>query len=373
MVSRAVASRPTHPILSNILFTCGEQADEVMLSGFDQSLCIQSRMTCQIHEAGAITIPASILEGLVSRLPESEIELSVNNTQVSLHARCEGQVFGPYTIQALLPHDFPQLPALTVNMKTSLIKDTFLQGLAGVLFAASTDEVKPILTGVHMQISGKTVEFAATNGHRLAVVTTECATATKEGDAVEPVRATIPARSLREVERLLNKCEADAVEFRLDNCTSDFQIFQADRLQVRLVTRLLDGVYPPYSKLIPTAFTTTVTLERVPLLTALERLLILTGQRSVIKLSLQPNNNFVRLSTCMGELGQGQEDVPAVIDGHPLEVGLNAKYVIDTSKAMSSEFIKIELNSPSSPVVFSPIQGINAVHLIMPIEIREFT
>jgi len=201
MVSRAVANRPTNPILANVLFSADATSAQLTLSAFDQTLCLQSRLSATVYEPGMITLPARTLGDLVSRLPEAVVELKISDTQATVRARLEREgkkdtLAGPYQIAGLPGEEFPALPEVTATAMP-LEREAFLQGLRGVLFAASSDETKQILTGVHLQTRGETLEFAATDGHRLAIVETEV---TSGGELVQ---ATIPARALREVERLL--------------------------------------------------------------------------------------------------------------------------------------------------------------------------
>ncbi len=367
VVSRAVANRPTHPILAHVLFVAHAESNQLVLSAFDQTLCLQSRMAATVHTGGMITLPARILGDLVSRLPDALVEIKVNELQATLRARWEREgkkdtLAGPYQIPGLPGEEFPALPEVTATAMP-LAREAFLQGLKGVLFAASSDETKQILTGVHVQIRGDSLEFAATDGHRLAIVATEWA-----GSAEQPVQATIPARALREVERLLAKYEGETVRLSLASYQADFQLPQGEGFQQRLVTRLLDGMYPNYRQLLPKTFARRVVMEREDLLHALERLAVLAGSRNVVKFSL--NLDHVLLTTEGGELGQGQEQIPAEIAGEALDVAFNVRYVLEGLKAMSSTHVQMELNSATAPVIFSPLGESQMTYLVMPIQLR---
>ncbi|MEN9217335.1 MAG: DNA polymerase III subunit beta [Gloeomargarita sp. HHBFW_bins_162] len=368
MVSRAVANRPTNPILANVLFEADARNSQVTLSAFDQTLCIQSQMAATVVESGSITLPARTLGDLVSRLPDATVELKINDTQATVRARLEREgkkdtLAGPYQISGLPAADFPVLPQVNAEAMP-LNREAFLQGLRGVLFAASNDETKQILTGVHLQTRGETLEFAATDGHRLAIVETTLASG---GGAVQ---ATIPARALREVERLLPKYEGETVRFCLEPHQADFQLPQeaGAGFHQRLVTRLLDGMYPNYRQLLPKEFARRVVMEREDLIQALERLAVLAGSRNVVKFSLDLDN--VILTTEGGELGQGQEQIPADIDGEALDVAFNVKYVLEGLKAMHSPQVQMQLNSATAPVIFSPLGDVKMTYLVMPIQLR---
>jgi len=366
VVSRAVANRPTNPILAHVLFVAEEATNQVTLSAFDQTLCLQSRMAATVHTGGMITLPARILGDLVSRLPDATVEIKISELQATVCARWEREgkketLTGAYHISGLPGEDFPAVPAVATTTMP-LAREAFLQGIKGVLFAASSDETKQILTGVHLQTRGEYLEFAATDGHRLAIVETEC------GGMTEPVQATIPARALREVERLLAKYEGETVRFSLESYQADFQLSQGEGFQQRLVTRLLDGMYPNYRQLLPKVFARRVVMEREDVINALERLAVLAGNRHVVKFSLDLDH--VMLTTEGGELGQGQEQIPAEIEGEALEVAFNVRYVLEGLKAMSSAQVRMELNSATAPVIFSPLGEAKMTYLVMPIQLR---
>ncbi len=368
VVSRAVASRPTHPILANVLMEADSTHSQILLSAFDQTLCLQSRMEATVHEPGMITLPARTLGDLVSRLPEAVVDVKISDLQATVRARLEREgkkdtLAGPYQIAGLPGEDFPALPAVTAP-GVPLEREAFLEGLRGVLFAASSDETKQILTGVHLQTRGECLEFAATDGHRLAVV----AVATELTSGGKPVQATIPARALREVERLLLKYDGEVVRFCLEPHQADFQLPRGDGFQQRLVTRLLDGMYPNYRQLLPKEFARRVVMEREDLIQALERLAVLAGSRHVVKFSLDLDN--VILATEGGELGQGQEQIPAEIEGEALDVAFNVKYVLEGLKAMPTSQVQMQLNSATAPVIFSPLGELNMTYLVMPIQLK---
>ncbi|MCS7032118.1 MAG: DNA polymerase III subunit beta [Gloeomargarita sp. SKYG116] len=368
LVSRAVANRPTNPILAHVLLEAKADEGEVILSAFDQTLYLQSRLRAQVYEPGGITLPARTLESLIARFPDVEVDVETNHLQVTLRAFAERDgkketLAGPYQISGLAAEDFPVLPMVTAT-PIDLQREGFLEGLRGVLFAASADETKQILTGVHLQTRGDVLEFAATDGHRLAIV--ETALTTKQVQ----VQATIPARALRELERLLGKYEGEVVQLALEPHQADFRlpVLEGEGFQQRLVTRLLDGLYPNYRQLLPKEFARRVLVERESLIQALERLAVLVGGRNVVKFILDLDN--LTLTTEGGELGQGQERIAAEIDGEALEVAFNVRYILEGLKAMDASQVQIQLNSATAPVIFSPLGGTKMLYLVMPIQLR---
>ncbi|MEN9228833.1 MAG: DNA polymerase III subunit beta [Gloeomargarita sp. GMQP_bins_120] len=366
LISRAVANRPTNPILAHVLLEAKE--DQILLSAFDQSLYLQSWMPAQVHEPGSITLPAKTLESLIARFPDADVDVRAEQLQVTLRAFCnrdgkKDTLAGPYQISGLAAADFPVLPAVTAP-PIALEREAFLQGLRGVLFAASADETKQILTGVHLQIREDVLEFAATDGHRLAIVETALTT------SQAPVQATIPARALREVERLLGKYEGEFLQLALEPHQADFRLPapSGNGWQQRLVTRLLDGMYPNYRQLLPKTFARRVLVDRESLMQALERLAVIVGGRNVVKFVLDLDN--LTLTTEGGELGQGREQLAAEIEGEALEVAFNVRYILEGLKAMNASQVQIQLNSATAPVIFAPLGETQMLYLVMPIQLR---
>ena len=211
LVSRAVAGRPTHPVLANVLLTADAATGSVSLTGFDLSLGIQTSLRAEVEESGAITLPARLFGDIVSRLSgDSPLTLrgAESGDQVELTS-----LSGTYQIRGLPAEDFPDLPLVQSGTPIRLDADALVRGLRATLFASSADEAKQLLTGVHLQIDASGLECAATDGHRLAVLrlphighSQEAASSgdgSGEPEAEEPFAVTVPARSLRELERLL--------------------------------------------------------------------------------------------------------------------------------------------------------------------------
>ena len=163
LVSRAVPSRPSHPVLANILFTADAGTQRVSLTGFDLSLGIQTSFPSDVETSGAITLPAKLLTDIVTRLSA--------DTQITLEQEEEGGVnlttgSGQYKVRGMLADEFPRLPLVESGEAARLSVESLVEGLRGTLFATSSDETKQVLTGVHLRVQPEGLEFAATDGHR---------------------------------------------------------------------------------------------------------------------------------------------------------------------------------------------------------------
>ena len=369
LVSRAVATRPTHPVLANVLLTADAGTNRLSLTGFDLNLGIQTSLAASVETSGAITLPARLLGEIVSRLAsDSPITLATEESgeQVQLTS-----LSGNYQMRGLSADDYPELPMVESGMTLKLQPAGLVQALKGTLFASSSDEAKQLLTGVHLRFNDKALEAAATDGHRLAVLQVDDAlqdSANSSDDAAEGFAVTLPARSLREVERLM-------AGWRSDDPVSLF----CDRGQVvflaadQMVTsRTLEGTYPNYGQLIPDGFNRTLALERRALIAALERIAVLADQHNnVVKFSSQPDGGVVQISADAQDVGSGSESLPASLTGDAIQIAFNVRYVLEGLKAMGSDRVVLHCNAPTTPAVLKPEGDAEAfTYLVMPVQIR---
>jgi DNA polymerase-3 subunit beta len=201
LVGRAVAARPTHPVLANVLLTADAATGRLSLTAFDLSLGIQTSLAAAVETSGAITLPARLFAEIVNRLSaESPLSLSCLEGDEQVELTSSG---GSYRMRGMPADDFPDLPLNQTGTSIRLDADALVRGLRATLFASSGDEAKQVLTGVHLRLDGAGLECAATDGHRLAVLHLDHGATAPASDG-EPFDVTVPARSLRELERLLS-------------------------------------------------------------------------------------------------------------------------------------------------------------------------
>jgi DNA polymerase-3 subunit beta len=365
LVSRAVPTRPTHPVLANILLQADAETNQVSLTAFDLSLGIRTSFTAKVIEGGTIALPAKILLDIISRLPEGEITLddqSGDNTGEGIIVTIKPKS-GKYQVRAMSAEEFPELPVLGKDEVIALTTAALIEGLKGTLFATSSDETKQVLTGVHLTLKQDTLEFAATDGHRLAVLETNNE---RPVEGSEQVEVTVPARALRELQRMLGHSSAseDTVAVYLDQG----QVVFAWQNQ-QLTSRTLEGQYPAYRQLIPRQFERQVTLERKQFISTLERIAVLADQKNnIVKVSIDNANQEVTLSCEAQDVGSGTESMPAQISGEDIDIAFNVKYLMEGLKELPSSEIQIHLNKSLTPVIFTPLGGLKMTYLAMPVQ-----
>jgi DNA polymerase-3 subunit beta len=358
LVNRAVASRPTHPVLANVLLTADAATGKLNLTGFDLNLGIQTSIIAAVETSGAITLPARLLGEIVSRLAaDSPITLSADDDdeQVKLTSKS-----GSYTVRSMPADDFPDLPTAPATSPVVLNAEALISGLRATLFASSNDESKQLLTGVHLKLDGDTLECAATDGHRLAVLQLQ-----QSSVADVAFDLTIPARSLRELERMLTGSNHESLSLYADKG----QVVVSYGSQI-LTSRSLDGTYPNYRQLIPASFSRAIQLDRRNLIAALERVAVLADQHNnVVKLSTDATGQLV-IAADVQDVGSGSEALAAEINGKPIQIAFNVRYLLDGLKAMADPEIVLNCNEPSTPVVLRGENSEAFTYLVMPVQVR---
>ncbi|MEO0705557.1 MAG: DNA polymerase III subunit beta [Cyanobacteria bacterium J06649_5] len=362
LVSRAVPSRPSKPVLGNVLVRASTDTQQVTLVGFDETLGIQTTFAAQVNESGSLTLPAKLLGDIVSRLPNEDIDISEDDDEPVVSLSCSA---GRYEVRGLSAEDYPKLPEVDSPEPVKVSADALIEGLRGALFATSSDETKQVLTGVHLTADDESLEFAATDGHRLAVVKTVDETGAPASTLA--MNVTIPGKALRELERILQIYPSnEPVAFQLDQTQVVFDLGQQ-----RITTRLLEGQYPNYRQLIPKQFERQLTVDRKQLMSSLERIAVMADQRNnIVKLSVTNETQSLALSVEAQEVGSGLETLPAQITGEDLDIAFNVRYLLEGLKALPSSEIQIQCNTATSPSVLTPLGGTQITYLVMPVQIR---
>ncbi|MBD2438001.1 DNA polymerase III subunit beta [Nostoc sp. FACHB-110] len=368
LVSRAVPSRPNHPVLANILLQADAETNQVSLTAFDLSLGIRTSFNAEVWQGGAIALPAKLLVDITSRLPEGEITLDDEASEASTG---EGLIVtltpksGYYQLRAMSAEEFPELPVIENTEPIYLTAAALIEGLKGSLFATSADETKQVLTGVHLSVKQDTLEFGATDGHRLAVVET---TNERPLGGSGQLEVTVPSKALRELERMLahNANSDEPISLYLDQGQVVF-----DLQNQRLTSRTLEGQYPAYRQLIPRQFERQVTVDRKQFLSTLERIAVLADQKNnIVKLTIDQAAQELTLSCEAQEMGSGRESMSAEISGEDIEIAFNVKYLMEGLKALPSSEIQMHINQNLTPVIFTPLGGLKMTYLAMPVQLR---
>lgn len=363
LASRAVAARPTHPVLANILLSADASTNKLHLTGFDLVLGIQTSMDASVEASGAITLPTRLFTDIIAKLP--------SNSSITIENRGEEEVeitslSGTYHVTGIIAEDFPDLPFNQSGQPIQIEPSSLLQGLKATVFASSADESKQILTGVNLHLTSNGLKCAATDGHRLAIFNASAAINDLPDDEFTE---TVPARSLRELERLLTGATEPI------NIYSDLGQLVVWAGNNVLTTKTLVGTYPNYQQLIPGEFKTHITLDRKALIAGLERVAIFAEQHTnVIKVNADPEEGLITLSCDAQEVGNGVETMAAITEGDSIQIAFNARYLVDGLKAIKdAECIVLRCNAPTTPAVIYPLtenEEDTFKYLVMPVQVR---
>ncbi|WP_019488131.1 DNA polymerase III subunit beta [Kamptonema formosum] len=383
LVSKAVPAKPTHPVLGNVLLVACKKTQRVQLTVFDMRLAIQTSFEANVQSPGDMTIPVGLLSDIVGKFSPGDITLvsrealkqegedsqnsttlpeAVNNSPVAtLIAAC-----GRYQVRGISSEEFPAIPEVKTAQTIRIPPETLKEGLKGSLFATATDETKYILTGVYLKICQDSLEFAATDGHRLVVLYTSIQgfSKKKQAEIAQPLELTVPAKSLTELERILSsRTSPDPVELSYSNESALVEFRWGTQ---RLVTRCLEGKYPAYQELLQQDFKYQVTLEKAPFIKALERIAVLADKKEKT-LSIRINSEAQQVSLSLfREFGNGLEQMAAHVNSDDnFSISFNIKYLLEGAKAISSSQVQMHLTQHDGPAILVPFGNRDKPNILM--------
>lgn len=350
-VSRAVATRSTLPILGNVLLEA--QDGQLKLVTTD----LEIGMTCMIPlddgENGAVTVPERIIQDVVSNLP-ADADLNISSDERNLLTISAGK--SKYTIHGLPADEFPALPEVPNDTVISFTAQAIRDLVRKTLFAASTDEARAILTGCLLTWDGQTATMVATDTHRLAVKRVAA-----EGRFNQPVSVIIPARALQELLRQLGNTE-EKVEVAVGESQVSFTFGR-----VKLVTRLIEGQFPAYERVIPTESQKRMVANRQEFYDAVRRASIVARAESN-KLILKSEDSTLIITAKTGEVGEAREELTINLEGEPVEIAFNAEYLQDVLGVLDTETVELGLTGPLNPGLLTANGEPDYIYVVMPMQ-----
>ncbi|RME47694.1 MAG: DNA polymerase III subunit beta [Chloroflexi bacterium] len=361
IVSRAVATRTTLPVLSNILIATDNS--RLKLAATNLEIGISCWIGAKVEKEGETTVPARLLTDFVNSLPAETINMDLVEHTQTLHLTCSRY---EANIKGIDSSEFPLIPTVEDGGQITLDPDTLKEMIAQVTFAAATDESRPILTGVLTRFDTESITFAAADGFRLSV-----RTAAIDAGIHEPVSVIIPARALSELGRILGETEEE-VEVTVTEGRNQV-LFHLPNID--LVSQLIEGNFPDYNQIIPKSFSTRTVVDVKPFLNAVKiASFFARDAANIVRLQIEPGSEIhpgtLTISATSTELGDNVSQLDASIEGEPLEIAFNAKYLLDVLNVIGADQVAVETTTPSSPGVFKPVGGPDFVHVIMPMHIR---
>ena len=352
-----VGKNLTLPILNNLLLETG--AGRLKISSTNLEIGINIWASGKIEKPGSITCPAKILTSFINALPNKKVELETRENDLLI--KCEGY---KASVKGLPVDDFPLIPKLKERPVVILKNGSMLKnGLAQVVGAAALSEARPEFSGILLKIEKNQIKLAATDSFRLAEKTIF-----EDTNASQPVLVILPQRTVQELIRILDEEAGGDIKIVLGDSQILFETSQA-----QLISRLIDGQYPDYQQIIPKNFTTRITLQRDEFINNIRIASIFSGKINDVKITAKPGK--IEVSSQDPDTGRNSSEISAKVDGEPLEVSFNSRYLIDGLTNISTKQIFLGMNSEntnqssrSNPAVLKPLGEESYVYVVMPIK-----
>ena len=360
-VMKAISSRTAIPILTGMKIEAKENG--IVLTGSDSDVSIESYIPAEedgmVHveeiEPGQIVLQARYFSEIVRKLPENTIEIIVDEQlQVTIRS---GKA--EFNLNGQDAEEYPHLPKLNTDDSFELPIDLLKSVIKQTVFAVSTMETRPILTGVHLKLEDHKLQFTATDSHRLASREIPVEDANTSFSSV-----VIPGKSLNELSKIL-----DDTEESIDISVTDNQILFRTK-HLNFLSRLLDGNYPETSRLIPEEDKTIMHVNTKDLLHTIDRasLLAKEDRNNVVRLTTLEGNTAIQISSNSPEIGHVEEEMAVdSISGEELKISFSSKYMMDALKAIESDEVKIAFTGAMRPFVLRPANDEPIIQLILPV------
>jgi DNA polymerase III subunit beta len=360
IVSRAVAARSTLPVLGNIYL--GTDQGRLKLAATNLEIGITCWIGAKVDEDGATTVPARTFVDLVNALPQGTVDMDLTVRTQTLTVT-GGRLTN--NVKGVDAQEFPIIPKAEDTEAIRIAPDLLRSMIDQVVFAAATDESRPILTGVYAKFSGKTLIMAAADGFRLSVRTAQL-----DDGVDEPIEVIIPARALAELSRICGE-QTDPVSIMVTPQKSQI-LFHLTNID--LVSQLIDGKFPDYNAIIPKVSGTKSVIDTALLLKACKAANVFAREAAnIVRLSFVPGDEItpghIKIGAQSAETGENAGDLDAAITGNAMEIAFNVKYLIDVLNVAGAAQVTLETNSASQPGILRPIGNDTFTHVIMPMHI----
>lgn len=362
IVNRAVESRPTMPVLGNVLL----EAEEAHLRLSSVNATLGMDITCwigaKVHTPGAITLPARTFADLVSNLSPEQVDLTLDEPTQTVNLRCGG------TRANIRGIDADEFPPVQHKEGGDLVMDgrVLKEMINQTVFAAAADDNRPILTGVHTRLEGNVITMTASDGYRLAV-----RTARLEQEFAAPVDMVIPGRALVEAARIIGEEDSEV----LITLPSDRAQVMFHMKNVDLASQLLDGTFPDVTTIIPKSYSTATVVATSDLLRACQRAEIFARDSAYTgRIYIKPPQaagapGEVMVVSRSAERGDNEGVLDANVEGEPLDISFNIRYLIDVLRVIHSDNVVLESNGSAKPGVIRPQGRDDFIHVIMPMSV----
>ena len=351
-VSSVVERRNTIPILANIVIRA--EAGQLTLTATDMEMDIAERVSCSVVQDGACTVPANLLNDIVKKLPDgAEVTITVADGTATVQA---GR--SHFTLPTLPVEDFPIFNASEFPVHFTLTTADIRHQIDTTRFAISTEETRYYLNGIYFHKSDKgALAAVATDGHRLALAQMSMP---QGADSLPSI--ILPRKAVGELRKLLDDEEGE-VNVKLSETRAEFSFGE-----VRLTSKLIDGSFPDYTRVIPQGNDKLLSVDRTLFSAAVDRVSTISSEKSrSVKLSL--SENLLTLSASTPEASSAVEELEVSYSGDDLDIGFNARYLLEIAQQIEGEVMQMALSDSGSPSLISTPGDEDNLFVLMPMRV----
>lgn len=349
-VGRIISSNLSLPILSNVLLKT--ENGMLKISSTNLEIAVTTYVRCKVEKEGSVTVNCKTLNDLVNSLPNKNINLESRGSEISLETE------NYHTAIKTLPADeFPLIPEVENIKSFNLSAPELKTALNQVVFAVSTNQTQPEISGVLFKNENKALKIVATDRYRLAEKKLSL-----QDSLNLPHNLILPQKTIIELLRHIGNQEG-----QIQVAVNETQIsFTFNNTQI--VSRLIDGEYPPYEQIIPSDFTATVVTNRLALINGLRAGGVFSQNNASVKIEYSSENQFLVLSTESGELGKSVIELPSRVEGKPGGLLLNFHYLLECLVTLSTENVILKITNDSAASLLMPEGDETYLYLVMPIK-----
>jgi DNA polymerase-3 subunit beta len=350
IVQKAVSSKSTLQILEGILLEANES---FKLTGNDLEIAIECFVEADIQREGSIVINSKVLGDIVRRLPDAETLIEVKESGTVI-IECENSHF---EIKGIPSDGYPAIPSINKESSFSVNQKIVREMIRQTVFAVSTDENRPVLTGALVECKSNDICFVAIDGFRLAMRKSRLEKETADFSVI------VPGKTLNEIVKIIQPVDEEMLLF----CSRNQILF--DLGKVKVVSRLIEGEYLNYNNIIPKESETKIIVDTKEFLSSLERASLITSEEKKypVKISIGDEKMIISSST---EIGAVREEIRIDMKGNKIEIGFNPRYIIEALKVIENDKVEINYTSSIGPSTIRPIEGDSFAYMILPVRIK---
>jgi DNA polymerase-3 subunit beta len=361
IANHAVAGKSTLPVLSNVLLAT--DAGRLKIAATNLEIGLTHWIGAKIEEEGAVTIPAKLLSDVVGSLPNDKIEMALDTRTQTLNLRCARF---ETNIKGIEADEFPTIPTIAGAEPNAVIPPDLLRGaIEQVAFAAAKEDSRPVLAGVLTRIRGSEAVLVAADGFRLAMRTLQL-----PEPVAQNVEFIVPARALAELRGILNDDEPVEITVTPSGGQVLFHTASTD-----LVSRLIEGRFPDYERIIPQKYATRSVLDTQELLKAVKLASYFAlSSANIVKLTMHSGGELqpgkLLLTANAAEVGDNKGELDGQVQGEDGTLALDVRYLTEALGAIKTPQVVIETQTPQTPGVFRPVGQDGYIHIVMPMTVR---